>query len=53
MHHRALILAIAAAIAIAAGAATSLFELIVVGVLAALVAVVLGLRREPQGRPGR
>jgi hypothetical protein len=54
MLNRTLILAIAAAIAIGVGVAASFFELIVLGVIAALVAVGLGLRRRPtHDAPGR
>jgi hypothetical protein len=44
MINRTLILAIAALVAIVAGAALGFFELIVLGVIAAIVAVALGLR---------
>jgi hypothetical protein len=54
MTSRALILAIAAAAAIVAGVAASFFELTVVGVIAAFVAIALGLRRRPtHGTAGR
>ena len=47
MLNRTLILAIAAVIFIAVGFATSFFELIVLGVVAAIVALALRLRRQP------
>jgi hypothetical protein len=54
MLNRTLILGIAAVIAIAVGLAVSFFELIVLGVIAAIVSVVLGLRRQPTHEtPGR
>ena len=54
MLSRTVILGIAAVIAIGVGLAVSFFELTVVGVLAAIVAVVLGLRRQPpREAPGR
>lgn len=54
MINRTLILAIAAAVAIAAGVAASFFELTVLGVFAAIVAVAVGLRgRRTREAPGR
>jgi hypothetical protein len=54
MLNRTLILTIAAVIAIVVGVAASFFELIVLGVIAAVVAVGLGLRRQPTNEtPGR
>lgn len=54
MLNRTVILGIAAVIAIGVGLAVSFFELTVVGVLAAIVAVVFGLRRQPtREAPGR
>jgi hypothetical protein len=54
MLNRTLILGIAAVIAIVVGLAVSFFELTAVGVVAALVSVALGLRRQPtQETPGR
>lgn len=47
MLNRTVILAIAAVIAIVVGAALSFFELIVLGVIAAIVSVALFLRRDP------
>ncbi|HEY7076393.1 MAG TPA: hypothetical protein VH418_13535 [Solirubrobacteraceae bacterium] len=52
--NRTLVLAIAAVAAIAVGVATSFFELIVLGVVAAVAAVVLGVRdRVTGGAPSR
>jgi len=54
MLNRTLILGIAAVIAIAVGLATSFFELTVLGVLAAIGCVALGLRRQrTREMPGR
>jgi hypothetical protein len=54
MNNRTLILATAAVIAVAVGVAASFFELIVLGVIAAIVAVALGLRRRStREAPGR
>jgi hypothetical protein len=54
MLNRTLILTIAAVIAVAVGVAASFFELIVLGVIAAIVAVGLRLRRQPTHQtPGR
>jgi hypothetical protein len=54
MLNRALILGIAAVIAIAIGLAASFFELIVLGVIAAIGSVALGRRRQPTHQtPGR
>jgi hypothetical protein len=54
MLNRTIILATAAAIAIAVGVAASLFELTVLGVIAAIVAVALGLKgRTTREAPGR
>ena len=54
MLNRTLILGIAAVIAIAVGLAVSFFELTLLGVLAAIVSVVFGLRRQPtRETPGR
>lgn len=54
MLNRTLIIAIASVIAIAAGVAASFFELTVLGVLAAIVAVALGLTgRRTREAPGR
>jgi hypothetical protein len=54
MLNRTLILAIAAVLAIVIGAATSFFELIALGIVVALVAVGLGLRRRAAHEvPGR
>ena len=54
MPNRTLILALAAVIAIVVGSAASFFELIALGVIAAIVAVALGLRgrltRQASGR---
>lgn len=54
MLNRTLILGTAAIIAIGVGLAVSFFELTVVGVLAAIASVTLGLRRKPTHEtPGR
>jgi hypothetical protein len=54
MLNRTLILALAAVIAIVVGVAASFFELTVLGVIAAIVAVALGLRgRLTREAPGR
>ena len=54
MRNRTLILGIAAMLAIAVGLAVSFFELIVLGVITAIVSVVLSLRRSPRHEtPGR
>ena len=47
MPNRALILATAAVAAIVAGVAASFIELTILGIVAAFVAIVLGLRRKP------
>ena len=54
MLNRTLILGLAAVVAIGVGLAVSFFELTVLGVLAAIVSVALGLRRQPtRETPGR
>ena len=54
MLNRSLILGIAAVIAIGVGLAVSFLELTILGVLAAIVGVALGLRRQPtRETPGR
>jgi hypothetical protein len=54
MSNRTVILGIAAALAIVVGLAVSLFELTVVGVLAAIACVALAVRRRPTHEtPGR
>lgn len=54
MLNRTLILALAAVVAIVVGAAASFFELTALGVVAAIVALVLGLRdRLARQAPGR
>jgi hypothetical protein len=47
MSNRTIILAAAAVIAVGIGFATGFFELIVLGAIAGIVAVVLGLKRQP------
>lgn len=47
MLNRTIILAAAAVIALAVGFATGFFELIVLGAIAGIVAVGLGLKRQP------
>ena len=54
MLNRTLILGIAATLAIAVGLAVSFFELVVLGVIAAIASVFLGLRHSPTHEtPGR
>jgi hypothetical protein len=54
MLNRTLILGITAVLAIAVGAAASFFELTILGVIAAIAAVALGLRRRlSHDAPGR
>jgi hypothetical protein len=47
MMNRTLIPAVAAPVLIAVGLATSFFELIVLGAIAAVVALVLAVKRQP------
>lgn len=51
MTNRTLILAIAGLLAVAVGFALSFFELIILGVIATIVAVTLGLRRRNTSAP--